>query len=100
MRAVHRAIAAAIDRTCELARYLESRILDWPELELMAAVELNIVCFRYRGPEELADQLNREIVRKLQESGAVAPSTTTLLRPDKRQPLPCICALHSTRASS
>jgi len=72
------AIAAAIDRTCELARYLESRILDWPELELMAAVELNIVCFRYRGPEELADQLNREIVRKLQESGAVAPSTTTL----------------------
>jgi aromatic-L-amino-acid decarboxylase len=71
------AIGAVIQHSCELARYLESRILDSEELELMAPVELNIVCFRYRfDGDELADQLNREIVIQLQESGAVAPSTT------------------------
>jgi len=73
------AIGAVIQRSCELARYLERRILGSTELELMAPVELNIVCFRYRFAEEkLADQLNRQIVIQLQESGAVAPSTTTI----------------------
>jgi glutamate/tyrosine decarboxylase-like PLP-dependent enzyme len=79
------AIGAVISRTCELARYLESRILASPELELMASVELNIVCFRYRFaargdsvPDELANKLNRQIVIELQEAGAVAPSTTLI----------------------
>jgi tetratricopeptide (TPR) repeat protein len=79
------AIGAVISRTCELARYLESRIAAAPELELMASVELNIVCFRYRfrspadsATDEFSDQLNRQIVIELQESGAVAPSTTTI----------------------
>jgi aromatic-L-amino-acid/L-tryptophan decarboxylase len=72
------AIAAAIERSCELARYLERRILFSPQLELMAAVELNIVCFRFRSSEETSNELNREIVIKLQEAGAVAPSTTKL----------------------
>jgi len=79
------AIGAVINRTCELARYLESRILASPELELMASVELNIVCFRYRfatlddsAMDELSDRLNREIVIELQESGTVAPSTTLI----------------------
>jgi aromatic-L-amino-acid decarboxylase len=71
------AIGAAIRHSCELARYLESRILRSPELELMASVELNVVCFRYRFLD-LSDQLNRQIVIQLQESGAVAPSTTTI----------------------
>ena len=73
------AIGAVIQHSCELARYLESRILGSTELELMAPVELNIVCFRYRfAADELADQLNRQIVIQLQESGAVAPSATTI----------------------
>jgi aromatic-L-amino-acid/L-tryptophan decarboxylase len=73
------AIGAVIQRSCELARYLERRVLGSDELELMAPVELNIVCFRYRfHPDQLADQLNRQIVIQLQESGAVAPSTTTI----------------------
>jgi aromatic-L-amino-acid decarboxylase len=71
------AIGAAIRHSCEMARYLESRILRSPELELMAPVELNVVCFRYRFLN-LSDQLNRQIVIQLQESGAVAPSTTTI----------------------
>ena len=80
-----KAIGEVISRTCDLARYLESRIAASPELELMAPVELNIVCFRYRlespgGAEtdKLRDRLNREIVIRLQEAGAVAPSTTTV----------------------
>lgn len=79
------AIGAVIQHTCELARYLESCVAATPELELLAPVELNIVCFRYRcgaagdaAAEELANQLNRQIVITLQESGAVAPSTTRI----------------------
>ena len=73
------AIGAVVERSCELARYLERRILATTELELMAPVELNIVCFRYRfDQEELADQLNRQIVIQLQEQGEVAPSTTII----------------------
>jgi aromatic-L-amino-acid decarboxylase len=70
------ALGAVISRTCELARYLETRIAEAPELELMAPVELNIVCFRYRA--EQSDQVNEKIVVDLQESGIVAPSTTTI----------------------
>ena len=71
------ALGAAIAHTCELARYLEARILATPELELLAPVELNVVCFRYRAGEE-ADDLNTRLVIALQLSGAVAPSTTVL----------------------
>ncbi len=70
------AMGGAIARTCELARYLEQRVATARELELMAPVELNIVCFRYRALD--ADQLNRELVIELQESGLVAPSVTSL----------------------
>jgi glutamate/tyrosine decarboxylase-like PLP-dependent enzyme len=71
------AIGAVIQRSCELARYLESCILASTELELMAPVELNIVCFRYRFAG-LSDDGNREIVTRLQEAGEVAPSTATI----------------------
>jgi aromatic-L-amino-acid decarboxylase len=70
-----------IGRTCALARYLEARILAEPMLELLAPVELNIVCFRYRAAN--ADQVhinkvNADIVIDIQESGIAAPSTTIL----------------------
>ena len=70
------ALGAMISRTCALARYLESRIAATPELELLAPVELNVVCFRYRDGD--AQRINPRIVIELQESGAVAPSTTIL----------------------
>lgn len=70
------AMGAAISRSCSLARYLESRIAHTPELEQLAPVELNVVCFRYRAHD--SDQLNARIVVELQESGIVAPSTTTI----------------------
>ncbi len=69
-------LGRVISRSCALARYLGQRITSTPELELLAAVELNIVCFRYRADD--ADGVNRRIVIELQESGWVAPSTTMI----------------------
>jgi glutamate/tyrosine decarboxylase-like PLP-dependent enzyme len=72
-------IGQAISHTCRLARHLEARIAAHPELELLAPVALNIVCFRYIGaPEWELDSLNGDIVADLQESGIAAPSTTTI----------------------
>jgi aromatic-L-amino-acid/L-tryptophan decarboxylase len=68
------ALGAVISRTCALAHHLERRILATPQLELLAPVELNIVCFRHRGADP--DALNASIVADLQESGVAAPSTT------------------------
>jgi aromatic-L-amino-acid decarboxylase len=70
------AIGAVISRTCALARYLERKVVATPQLELLAPVALNIVCFRYRGDD--ANCLNADIVADLHESGIVAPSTTTI----------------------
>src|SRR6202011_5837328 len=62
--------------TCRLARYLAAQVEATPDLELLAPVALNIVCFRYRCAD--ADRVNREIVADLQESGIAVPSTTTI----------------------
>jgi aromatic-L-amino-acid/L-tryptophan decarboxylase len=69
-------LGAVITRCCALASYLESRILAEPRLELLAPVNLNIVCFRYRTDD--ANAVNGEIVIDIQESGIAAPSTTVL----------------------
>ncbi len=69
-------LGAVIARTCALAAYLEARILAEPRLELLAPVQLNIVCFRYRARE--TNRVNAEIVADIQESGIAAPSTTLL----------------------
>jgi len=71
------ALGEAISRTCALARYLESRVEETPELELLAPVRLNIVCFRFRAGHD-ADRVNARIVADLHEAGDVAPSTTIL----------------------
>ncbi len=70
------ALGSVITHTCALAQYLENRIAAIPELELLAPVDLNVVCFRYRGED--AQRINPRIVIELQESGLVAPSTTIL----------------------
>ncbi len=69
-------LGAVIARTCALAGYLEARILAEPRLELLAPVQLNIVCFRYRAAD--ANKVNGNIVIDIQESGIAAPSTTIL----------------------
>jgi aromatic-L-amino-acid/L-tryptophan decarboxylase len=67
-------LGAVITRSCALAGYLEERILAEPRLELMAPVQLNIVCFRYRAADP--NKVNGDIVVDIQESGIAAPSTT------------------------
>jgi glutamate/tyrosine decarboxylase-like PLP-dependent enzyme len=69
-------LGAVISNTCTLAQYLRQHVEDNPKLELLAPVALNIVCFRYRCDE--ADRVNADIVIALQESGIVAPSSTTI----------------------
>jgi glutamate/tyrosine decarboxylase-like PLP-dependent enzyme len=69
-------LGAVITRSCALAGYLGARILAELRLELLAPVQLNIVCFRYRSAD--ADTVNRNIVVDIQESGIAAPSTTVL----------------------
>ncbi|WP_036168391.1 aminotransferase class V-fold PLP-dependent enzyme [Massilia sp. 9096] len=75
------AIGAAISHTCALARRLCARVQAEPELELLAPVALNVVCFRYAGADAEAldlDRINREIVLALYDEGRVAPSSTEL----------------------
>jgi len=69
-------LGAVITRSCLLAQYLKARVEAEPRLELLAPVNLNIVCFRYRADD--ADRVNAEIVVNIQESGIAAPSTTML----------------------
>jgi glutamate/tyrosine decarboxylase-like PLP-dependent enzyme len=70
-------LGAVAERSCAVAQHLATRVAAEPELELLAPVPLNIVCFRYRAaPPESLDALNDEIVAGIQEAGLAAPSTT------------------------
>ncbi len=73
--------AAVIERNVAQAALLARLVERHPELELCAPVALNIVCFRYHshglGPETL-DELNAELLMRLQESGEAVLSSTTL----------------------
>jgi len=74
-------LGAAIAANCADARYLGERVAAAPELELLAPVSLNIVCFRHRArglsPTDL-DRVNAETVADLHEAGIAAPSTTRI----------------------
>lgn len=69
-------LGRVVANTCVLARYLGARVEATPELELLAPVSLNVVCFRYRCKN--ADEVNAAIIADLQESGIAAPSATTI----------------------
>jgi len=70
-----------ISRNVDQAHYLADLIAAQSELELMAPVGMDIVCFRYIEPElSLAktNQLNQSILIGLHEKGWAIPSYTTL----------------------
>jgi len=75
-------MGAVIAQCCHWADYLAQRVAEQAQLELMAEVSLNIVCFRYCGDQRLApaeyDAINRAMIRHIQLSGMAAPSMTTL----------------------
>ena len=71
-------LGAAITRNCEQAAYLAELVEAHPKLELLAPAVTSVVCFRYVAKGDGSDELNEEIVIRLQESGIAAPSVTTL----------------------
>ena len=76
-----RRLGEKIGDNCRQAEWLAQRISGHEELEPLAPVALNIVCFRYadqRLDDRELDRLNEEIVILLQERGIAAPSTTRL----------------------
>ena len=86
-----------IEQNVEQASYLQRLIERTPELELLAPVALNVVCFRYvaRGvDEERLDALNEELVIRLQESGAAVPSGTKV---GGRYAIRCAIVNHRSR---
>jgi len=78
---VVRAFARLIEQNVAQARYLAELIAAQPRLELLAPVPLNVVCFRYvaRGLAPAAlDDLNREVLMRVHESGVAVPSHTVI----------------------
>jgi glutamate/tyrosine decarboxylase-like PLP-dependent enzyme len=70
-----------IDRNVEQAHYVGQLVEKEPDLELVAPIGLNIVCFRFNPggrDDQTLNALNKEILMQLQERGIAAPSYTTL----------------------
>jgi glutamate/tyrosine decarboxylase-like PLP-dependent enzyme len=68
-------------RNVKQAHYLGQLIENDPDMELVAPISLDIVCFRYNPgglDDETLSTLNKEILTQLQEQGVSAPSYTTL----------------------
>lgn len=78
-----RKYARLIEQNVAQAKYLAGKVNRHAELELMAPVPLNIVCLRYVGTggrpaAQRLDEINREILMRIQERGIAVPSSTTL----------------------
>jgi glutamate/tyrosine decarboxylase-like PLP-dependent enzyme/GNAT superfamily N-acetyltransferase len=70
-----------VQQNIEQAQYLGEKVLQTPDLELLVPVSMNIVCFRFndgKHSEEELNQLNKEILMRLHESGIAAPSYTII----------------------
>jgi aromatic-L-amino-acid/L-tryptophan decarboxylase len=75
------AFAEQIRRNVRQAAFLAARVTAHPELELVAPVSLNVVCFRYRAPMRSAvetDRINHDVLTRLHTSGVALPSHTTI----------------------
>jgi glutamate/tyrosine decarboxylase-like PLP-dependent enzyme len=73
--------ARLVEQNIAQARYLAQLVREAPDLELLAPVPLNIVCFRYVAPgrgDAALDALNQELLIQLHEQGIAVPSNLTL----------------------
>jgi glutamate/tyrosine decarboxylase-like PLP-dependent enzyme len=69
-----------VEQNIAQAQHLAQLVQEQPDLELLAEVPLNIVCFRYNPgglSEERLNQINRELGVSLLEDGRVFVGTTT-----------------------
>lgn len=69
-----------IEQNIDQATYLAELIAKEPDLELLSPVTLNVACFRFRADltDASLNELNRELLLRLQESGLAVPSGTTI----------------------
>jgi aromatic-L-amino-acid decarboxylase len=71
--------SALVKQNVDQAGFLKTLVDSRPELELIAPVPLNTVCFRYKGkgiPDAALDELNKGLSMRLMFSGAGAASET------------------------
>lgn len=70
-----------IQQNVDQAKYLASLVDTAPDMQLLAPVPLNIVCFRFvaDGWDDAAqNELNEELLIQVHESGIAVPSYTTI----------------------
>lgn len=70
-----------VRQNLQQAQYLATLVRGQKQLELMAPVDMNIVCFRFAAKEldnDALNNLNKEILMQLHESGRALPSFTVL----------------------
>jgi len=75
------AFAQLIEQNVRQAHYLAGLVTKHPRLELLAPAPLNVVCFRFTVPgatEQRLNEINKEILLRIQESGLAIPSHTML----------------------
>ena len=82
-QAGRRGLREMVERHNRLARQLKECIEQADDLELLAPVELSIVCFRYRpsalgGNEQQLDILNKRLLGIIQAEGQAFLSSTTV----------------------
>jgi len=71
-------LGQVVAHNCSLAQQLAHLVDAQPQLERLAPVTLNVVCFRVLAPGVDLDALNADIVADVQESGVAVPSTTRI----------------------
>ncbi len=70
-----------IQQNVDQARYLAALVDAEPELERLAPVPLNIVCFRYQAPgldDAALNALNADLLADIQEQGIAVPSNVVV----------------------
>src|SRR5918994_1958064 len=70
---------ALVERHCDLAAHLAARVDAAPDLERLAEVPLNVVCFRYHPAglaEPVLETVNRRLGEALLDDGRVYAGTT------------------------
>ncbi len=74
-------LARMVEQNVRQARALAALVSADPALELLAPVPLNVVCFRFVAEgldDDALNEVNREILLRLQERGIAVPSGTEL----------------------
>jgi aromatic-L-amino-acid decarboxylase len=74
-------LARVIEQNVDDVQYFAERVRNSSEFELLAPAPANVACFRFVGPglsDAELDQLNTELLLRIQERGIAVPSGTTI----------------------